>query len=342
MKQRQKAMISFSSLSPRAILVWLLTLTLLWQMTIVPVAAVVRFDSVNDSGEKETGKNKPAKSSANKRQVNPVPVTSVSAASFEEIVAPDSIVAAFGTSLATTTKAAATTPLPTTIEGTTVRIRDSAGVERLAPLFFVSANQINYNVPADTAPGQATIEVRSGDGTISQGTLTVKAVAPAVFSANSDGRGVPAANLLRVRANGAQVYESLAEFDTNERRFKTKPIDLGPEGERVFLILYLTGLRGAADPNRDGNLNESIRLLMGGVQTTPLFVGPLPSFVGLDQLNSVELPRSLSGRGRVNIAVAAPGFSTSNLCEIEIAPPAGLAPPQVTGFSAASAQAGQT
>ncbi|MGH9847952.1 MAG: carboxypeptidase regulatory-like domain-containing protein, partial [Blastocatellia bacterium] len=38
----------------------------------------------------------------------------------------------------------------------------------------------------------------------------------------------------------------------------------------------------------------------------------------------------------------ATGFNTSNVCEIEIAPPAGLAPPQVTGFSAASTQAGQT
>jgi uncharacterized protein (TIGR03437 family) len=342
MKPMQSANLRFRFLNPRAALAWMLTLTLVSQMAVAPVTAAVRFDSANDSGEKKADKNKPAKPVATKQQINSTPVTSVSAASFEEMAAPDSIIAAFGSLLATTTKAATTIPLPTTIEGTSVTIRDSANVERLAPLFFVSPAQVNYAVPAETALGQATVEVRSGDGTISRGTLTVRAVAPAVFTANSNGRGVPAANLLRVRANGEQIFESLAEFDAAENRFKTKPIDLGPEGERVFLILYLTGLRRAADPNNDGNLNESFRLLVGGVQSTPLFVGALQSFVGLEQINSAEIPRSLSGRGRVNVAVAALGFSASNLCEIEIAPLQGLAPPQVTGFSPASAQAGQT
>lgn len=268
MKPIQRWNLRFRSLSPRNVLVWLLTLTLVCQMAAAPVAAAVRFDSANDSSEKKADKNKPAKPSANKQQINSVPVTSVSAASFEDMAAPDSIIAAFGSSLATATRAATTIPLPTTIEGTTVAVRDSVGVERLAPLFFVSPAQVNYAVPAETALGQATVEVRSGDGTISRGMLTIRAVAPAIFTANSNGRGVPAANLLRVKADGAQIFEPLAEFDAAEGRFKTKPIDLGPEGERVFLILYLTGLRRAADPNNDGNLNESFRLLIGGVEAS--------------------------------------------------------------------------
>jgi len=47
---------------------------------------------------------------------------------------------------------AATVPLPTTLAGTTVRVRDSAGVERLGPLFFVSAGQINYQLPPGRRP----------------------------------------------------------------------------------------------------------------------------------------------------------------------------------------------
>ncbi len=94
--------------------------------------------------------------------------TNVSAASYVSTsLAPESIVSAFGSGLATSTLAAASTPLPTTLAGSTVKVRDSAGAERLAPLFFVSPAQINYQMPAGTANGAATITVTSGDGSVS-------------------------------------------------------------------------------------------------------------------------------------------------------------------------------
>jgi len=102
-------------------------------------------------------------------------VTSVSAASFLTALglAPDSIVSAFGVKLATTTQIATAQPLPTTIAGTTVKIRDSAGAEQLAPLFFVAPNQINYQLPPNIANGPATITVTGGDGSVSAGTAQV-------------------------------------------------------------------------------------------------------------------------------------------------------------------------
>src|SRR5207244_5258607 len=76
--------------------------------------------------------------------LNNVTVASVSAASFKlPPIASESIIAAFGSGMATETQIATTTPLPTSLAGTTVKFRDSAGVERLAPLFFVSSGQIN-------------------------------------------------------------------------------------------------------------------------------------------------------------------------------------------------------
>src|SRR5262245_43404798 len=56
-------------------------------------------------------------------------VVTVSAASYDPngIVAPDSIAAAFGTKLATQTASAASQPLPTSLAGTTVKVKDSAG-----------------------------------------------------------------------------------------------------------------------------------------------------------------------------------------------------------------------
>ncbi|MGH9844830.1 MAG: hypothetical protein ACREEM_39440, partial [Blastocatellia bacterium] len=65
--------------------------------------------------------------------------TSVSAASFSgAALAAEAIVASFGSNLATTMQSATVSPLPTTLAGTSVKVRDSAGSERLAPLFFVS------------------------------------------------------------------------------------------------------------------------------------------------------------------------------------------------------------
>jgi uncharacterized protein (TIGR03437 family) len=45
---------------------------------------------------------------------------------------------------------------------------------------------------------------------------------------------------------------------------------------------------------------------IGGVPTRTLYAGPQGSLVGLDQIN-LELPRSLAGRGEVDVAIVADG-----------------------------------
>ncbi|MGH9846379.1 MAG: LamG-like jellyroll fold domain-containing protein, partial [Blastocatellia bacterium] len=50
-----------------------------------------------------------------------------SAANFAAPIAPDSVVSAFGLRLATATQTASTLPLPTTLAGTTARVRDASG-----------------------------------------------------------------------------------------------------------------------------------------------------------------------------------------------------------------------
>src|SRR5262245_16381045 len=254
------------------------------------------------------------------RETSAVEVNTVSAASFEPApVSPDSIVSSFGAGLATRTAIASDTDpsrpgiqLPTELGGTTVEVN---GVR--AGLFFVSAGQVNYAIPGGMQPGVANVVVRAEDGTISNGTMTMTEVAPAIFTANANGRGVPSASLLRVKANGQQTFEVVSQFDQTGGRFITKPIDLGPVGERVFLILFLTGVRHAQDTNNDGNFNESVRVLLGGDTLTPQFAGVQPDFVGLEQIN-LELPRTLISRGLVNLSVSVAGFNPSNLVEIEI------------------------
>src|SRR4051812_39341059 len=83
-------------------------------------------------------------------------VTVTSAASYAVgSLAPEAIGTLFGTALASGSVAASTTPLPTTLGGVQVQVRDSAGVTRTAPLLYVSPTQISFQNPSDTSTGSA-------------------------------------------------------------------------------------------------------------------------------------------------------------------------------------------
>jgi hypothetical protein len=78
------------------------------------------------------------------------PVALVNAASYDRTVAPGSLAALFGSAMATQIASASTLPLPTTLGGVTVKMN---GIN--APLFFVSPNQINLQVPSGVNAGTA-------------------------------------------------------------------------------------------------------------------------------------------------------------------------------------------
>lgn len=227
-------------------------------------------------------------------------LATVSAASFSagELTA-EGIVAAYGTGLATTTLAATTTPLPTSLAGTSVAVRDSAGVTRSAPLFFVSGGQINFVIPTGTAAGVANILVTSGDGSLSGGDVMIASVAPGLFTANANGQGVVAAVALRIQGNGTQTYETVATFNSGTQRWVSKPIDLGPATDVVYLIAYGSGFR-----NRTSLSNVSTTI--GGTTVQTDFAGKQGGLVGVDQLN-VKLARSLIGRGEVDFVLRVDG-----------------------------------
>jgi uncharacterized protein (TIGR03437 family) len=255
--------------------------------------------------------------------VNPQPFVTVSAASYRvEDMAPGSIVAGFGTLLATTTLSGADTDsqtpgiqLPKQLGGTTVRVGGIA-----AELFYVSPGQINYVIPPTLAAGMWPVEVVSGDATISNGTVTFGQALPSIFTADSSGSGAPAALLLRVKTDGSQVYENVSFFDATAGRFLLRPIDFGPTGERIFLALFLSGIRTAADPNGDGNVNESVRVIINGSVLVPDYAGPQGGFIGLDQIN-VELPRSLQSSSLLDLAVSILGGQSSNLVSLAVNTP---------------------
>ena len=227
----------------------------------------------------------------------PVVNAVVNAGSYSRNAAARAIMSLFGTDLAPGTAFAASSPLPVTLQGTTVTVTGSGGVAREAGLFFVSAGQINFLIPAETPTGTARVSV-AASGPQSQGfEVQIGNVAPGLFSANASGRGVAAAEALRIQDGGSRIREDVITFDTASSSYQAVPLDLGTEQDQVFLILYGTGIRGVSA--------GGVSVTIGGEAVAVQYAGLQGDFVGLDQVNLGPLPRSLSGRGEVPVVLTA-------------------------------------
>jgi uncharacterized protein (TIGR03437 family) len=197
------------------------------------------------------------------------------------------------------------------VEKLKVKITDAIGREVEAPVSYAGNGQVNFQITESVfaSPSDVTVSVTSNGATIASGTIQIAKVAPGVFAANANGRGVPAAVILRLRVDGSSVYEPLARLDPATNRFVPAPIDLGPEGEQVILVLFGTGWRGRSD-------EQNVGVNVGGVTTPLLYAGVQPTIAGLDQIN-VRLPRALAGRGEVDVVVTADG-KTANTVRVAI------------------------
>ena len=135
-----------------------------------------------------------------------------SAAAPSSAIAPGSLASLYGQNLAAATAQAGSLPLPTSLGGVTLAVTDSAGVQRTAPLLYVSPNQINFLVPDNVATGSATFTVAGGGSRHRAFTATVQAVAPTLFSMSGTGSGVAAALAVAVQAGNPQVQSPVPVF----------------------------------------------------------------------------------------------------------------------------------
>jgi len=236
--------------------------------------------------------------------------TPVSAASYRgSQLAPESIAAGFGQNFATSTQnAAENQPLPTTLAGASVRVTDSMGTARLAPLFFVSPTQVNFQIPQGAALGPGAIAFTNTNGANSRGDVDIVSVAPGLFTVNANGSGLAAALALRVKAGNSQVFEPIVRLDS-QNQFVPIPIDLGPTTDQVFLVAFGTGFRFLSSLS-------AVSATIGGTPAQVSFAGAQPGLVGLDQAN-ILLPRSLIGRGEVDVVLTVDG-QTANTVSVSV------------------------
>ena len=233
---------------------------------------------------------------ANSTSVSALTFSNLNAASFTgNSVATNSIVSAFGAHIAATTVANSMVPIPTTLGGISINVKDALGATRAAPLFYVSPNQINYAIPDGTATGTATVSI-VGNAAPFTTPQSIVSVAPGVFGQS----GLAVGNVITA-VNGVQTATSPVRLDALGNVVPV-PIVLSSESQ-VVLILYGTGIR---------NHTSDVTATLGGLVLPVAYAGPTGQYAGEDQIN-IFLPPQLRGVGLVTVTLSVDGQTTNPL-----------------------------
>jgi uncharacterized protein (TIGR03437 family) len=197
-------------------------------------------------------------------------------------------------------------PLPFVLGNVSVRVTDSRGVARLAPLMYTAAGwgHISFVIPPNSAPGPAEVAVVRTDGSFTPSKIIIADVAPGLWTAADDGRGPVIAKVTQRMPNGATKTMQTWDCD-NTYACRTVPIPLSKNVSTTARIEG-TGIRHA-DPH------AAIRVSIGDVTVPVLSVGPVDD-IGRDQI-TVKLPDELRGVGETDVFVTVNGI-LSNVARI--------------------------
>jgi uncharacterized protein (TIGR03437 family) len=224
-----------------------------------------------------------------------------------EPLAPGSLVSIFGSDFATSNAEAGVIPLPPTLGGVSVTIGGTP-----APLLFVSAGQINVQVPWEVLGSTADIVVTTAQGTaLAPFSAPIGTVSPGIFTTQS-GKG----QAIAINPDG-----SLAGPTGSIAGLAVHPAKVGDA-----LIILATGI-GAVSPSiPDGAAGgDTLRytsatpaVTIGGATAPLAFSGLSPQFVGVNQLN-VTVPKVAAGVVALQISMGA--IVTSNQVTIAVQEP---------------------
>ncbi|MBM3756444.1 MAG: hypothetical protein FJW38_20945 [Acidobacteria bacterium] len=211
------------------------------------------------------------------------PFTVVSSATYQQPLAPGQIVTGFS--------AAVTAPVD---PGTYTVI---AGTTAIRP-FAAAMGQINFVLPSTLPLGDTPLTLRRNEQTIGQTTVRLNAVAPALFTADSSGKGAPAGLLLRVNRDGTRTNSCLFAEPVS------RPAPFDPTGE-TYLLLFGTGMRG-----RRGEASATI----GATSIPVLGLAAQGEFAGLDQINLGPVPEALATRlGEQELRITIDGVAANTV-----------------------------
>jgi uncharacterized protein (TIGR03437 family) len=181
-------------------------------------------------------------------------------------MAPGTLMAVYGSNLASTPALASSTPWPTVINGTSVLI---GGI--LSPLYYVSPGQINVQIPFELDATKQYQVVVSANGALTTPQAIQLADATPGLGTLGDG------SLLAVHgADGSLITQD------------------SPAKPGEYIVMFLLGMGATDNPAPSGTAspgNPLARptavptLTLGGVNVPIAFAGLTPGYVGLYQIN---------------------------------------------------------
>lgn len=204
-------------------------------------------------------------------------IAAASAASFKSTLAPGEISALFGAGFTNTVAVASSQPLPTTLANVQVRINGTP-----AGLFFVSPEQINFQIPRTTTAttgslnvpsATALIEVFSNGQLIRAGAFQIAPAVPGIFTLNQSG-------------TGAAVAQDAFTFTPGPFNAKQS------NGQPNIIAVFGTGL-GSDVTDVDGNAAGSTTATIDGANVAVGYAGRAPGFSGLNQFN-ITFPATIT------------------------------------------------
>jgi uncharacterized protein (TIGR03437 family) len=208
-------------------------------------------------------------------------------------ISPGALISLFGSGLAPATATTPGGPLPLSLADVAVAIN---GVP--APVLYVSAHQINAQVPYDIPPGPATVVVRV-TGVLSPAfTITVQPAAPGIFThAQGQAAVLNADGSVNTPANPAAVGTIVSLFFTGQ----------GPVAQPVD-----DGAAPAVGTTVSATLPASATI--GGVSADVRYAGLAPLYPGLAQMN-LQIPTLASGTYPVVVKI---GDAASNAAQLTV------------------------
>jgi uncharacterized protein (TIGR03437 family) len=223
-------------------------------------------------------------------------------------IASGSLISLFGAGLGTSAGAQASViPLPNSLGGTSVTINGTP-----APLTYVSATQINAQVPWTVSTGTASVIVTNNGQALPAFTATVIPSSPGIFSTQS-GTG----QAIAINPDG-----SLAGPSGSIPGIAVRPATPGDP-----LIILATGLGavdstiadGAASSDKLRNTVTMPQVLIDGISAAVAFSGLSPQFVGVNQIN-VTVP-SATKTGVVSLQLRMSAITTTDKVTIAVQNP---------------------
>jgi uncharacterized protein (TIGR03437 family) len=223
-------------------------------------------------------------------------------------LAPGGIVAVFGEQLSDTITQAQSLPLGNSLGGATVLVN---GV--IAPIYYASPGQLNFQIPYETSRGPAVVEVQRDNQTGNSVSITVLPAVPRLLPLGFGGYGI------------AVLNDNVTFAIPTTPGIPSRPAQAGVD----TVVFYALGLGQTSPTAQDGQPSPAgqvppAHFVIGqsvfgttGLIVTPAYTGLTPGGVGLYQIN-VSLPANSPKSNAVPVYLDMGGGVLSNRVNIAI------------------------